>query len=613
MLQVFCKIVKGEKPLEKYEILKRVFGHDAFREGQEKLIDELLAGYDVLGVMPTGAGKSICYQLPALLMEGITLVISPLISLMKDQVMALKASGVAAAYINSSLTPGQQAEAIRRAANGAYKIIYVAPERLAVSQFIAFAQYTNISLIAVDEAHCVSQWGQDFRPSYLRIADFVDLLPKRPPVAAFTATATHQVRQDIVKMLRLVEPYRLTTGYNRPNLRFTSVKPANRLNMLCTFLQGMGNECGIVYCNTRRTVEDITDQLNFNGFSAARYHAGLSDAERRKNQDDFQFDRVRIMVATNAFGMGIDKSNVRFVVHYNMPRNLESYYQEAGRAGRDGEPAECLLMYNGQDVITGKWMIEHGEDNPELSPEQRKALKERDYERLKQMTFYATSQSCLRRYILRYFGETDVPETCDNCSVCDGEPFEVRDEHVDLPRNSMTYAINREERKLRKEARNRARKSAEDGFTSWERALFENLKTLRALLAAQRRAPAYTVFSDASLHDMVRRHPNSMEACLDVSGVGEAKQAKYGEVFLAVIRDGKEPNDAMELFNDDSQGASAQKNPLRASVGTAWTDEEELQLREEFEGDVPMKEIVRRHERSVGGIKARLRKMELIE
>ena len=291
--------------MEKYEVLKQVFGHEAFREGQERLIDELLSGYDVLGVMPTGAGKSICYQLPALLMEGIALVVSPLISLMKDQVMALKASGVAAAYINSSLTPEQQAEAIRRACNGAYKIIYVAPERLQMEAFVQFACQAHISLLAVDEAHCVSQWGQDFRPSYLHIAEFVRRLPKRPPVAAFTATATKQVRDDIVKLLELQEPYCMNTGFNRPNLHFTSVKPTSKFNMLLSFLETMEGECGIVYCSTRKTVEEVTEKLRDEGYSATRYHAGLFDEERRRNQDDFQYDRAKIMVATNAFGMGI--------------------------------------------------------------------------------------------------------------------------------------------------------------------------------------------------------------------------------------------------------------------------------------------------------------------
>lgn len=594
--------------LEKREILKRIFGHEAFREGQEKLIDEVLAGYDVLGVMPTGAGKSICYQLPALMLDGITLVVSPLISLMKDQVMALKASGVAAAYINSSLTPWQQGEAIRRAANGAYKIIYIAPERLDVAAFVSFAQQASISLLAVDEAHCVSQWGQDFRPSYLRIPDFVDKLPKRPPVAAFTATATKQVRSDIIQMLRLKEPYCLTTGYNRPNLRFSSVKPTNRFVMLCNFLEGMEDECGIVYCNTRKTVEDITDKLNLNGFSATRYHAGLSDEERRKNQDDFQYDRARIMVATNAFGMGIDKSNVRFVVHYNMPRNLESYYQEAGRAGRDGEPAECLLMYNGQDVITGKWMIEHSDENPELSQDERAKLKVRDLERLKQMTFYATSKACLRRYILRYFGEQDAPDRCDNCSVCAGEPFEVDTGLSRQPIPSVARAIHREERRLRKEER-RAMKGTrvEDSYTGWERALWENLRTLRTLLASERHAPAYTIFSDASLHDMVKRRPATMDEFLDVSGVGLAKQEKYGPVFLSVIRDGVEPNEAMEAFE-------AEKRSRRKSgIGRSWTEEEEAQLRDEFEREVSIAEIARRHERTAGGIRARLKRLGMLE
>ena len=289
--------------MEKYEVLKRVFGHEQFREGQEKLIDELLAGYDVLGVMPTGAGKSICYQLPALMMEGITLVVSPLISLMKDQVMALKASGVAAAYINSSLTPGQQQEAIRRAGMGMYKIIYVAPERLQMPAFVRFAQQAKIALIAVDEAHCVSQWGQDFRPSYLHIPEFVDKLPVRPPVAAFTATATRQVRNDVIQLLHLRDPYCMNTGFNRPNLHFASVKPTSKFNMLLTFLEDMGDESGIVYCNTRKTVEEITEKLLDAGYRATRYHAGLFDEERRRNQDAFQCDRARIMVATNAFGL----------------------------------------------------------------------------------------------------------------------------------------------------------------------------------------------------------------------------------------------------------------------------------------------------------------------
>ena len=574
--------------MDKREILKRVFGHEDFREGQEQLVDELLGGHDVLGVMPTGAGKSVCYQLPALMLE-----VSPLISLMKDQVMALKASGVAAAYINSSLTPGQQAEALRRAAAGAYRIIYVAPERLDMPQFVAFAKQARIPLVAVDEAHCVSQWGQDFRPSYLHIAEFVRKLPVRPAVAAFTATATRRVREDIVRMLELEEPLCVTTGYNRPNLHFASVKPSNKFTMLCSFLDTVPGECGIVYCNTRRTVEEVTGKLALNGYSATRYHAGLSDAERHANQDDFQYDRARIMVATNAFGMGIDKSNVRFVVHYNMPRDLESYYQEAGRAGRDGEPAECLLLYSGQDVITGRWMIEHGDENPDQTPAQREELTRRDLERLRQMTFYATSRRCLRHFILSYFGETDAQETCDNCSVCQGEPFEVDTGSARKPRPAQARAIAREERRMRKAAR-----SPEAALSAWERALLDNLKTLRTLLAARTHAPAYTVFSDASLIDMVKKRPATLESFLDVSGVGQAKQQKYGQVFLRVIRDGMEPNEALAQETDDGPGR-------------LWTEEEEQALRGEFQHGETLEEMAQKHHRSTGGIRRRLRTLGL--
>lgn len=396
-------------PLDKLEVLKRVFGHESFREGQEQLVDELLGGHDVLGVMPTGAGKSVCYQLPALMLEGITLVISPLISLMKDQVMALKASGVAAAYINSSLTPGQQAEAIRRAAAGAYRIIYVAPERLDMPSFLAFAQKARIPLLAVDEAHCVSQWGQDFRPSYLRIADFVRRLPRRPAVGAFTATATRRVREDIVKMLDLEEPLCLTTGYNRPNLHFASVKPTNKFTMLCSFLDTMPGECGIVYCNTRRTVEDVAGKLAVNGYSATRYHAGLSDAERHANQDDFQYDRARIMVATNAFGMGIDKSNVRYVIHHNLPESIEAYYQEAGRAGRDGEPSRCTLLWNESDIVTRRRLLDNDYENERLTPEEQEIVRQSKRRLLDGMVGYCRTTDCLHRYMTRYFGQELSP------------------------------------------------------------------------------------------------------------------------------------------------------------------------------------------------------------
>lgn len=583
--------------MTKHELLKKVFGHEDFREGQEKLIDELLNGYDVLGVMPTGAGKSVCYQIPALMLEGITLVVSPLISLMKDQVMSLKAAGVAAAYINSSLTPGQQQEAIRRAGNGMYKMIYVAPERLRMPAFIRFAQNANISLIAVDEAHCVSQWGQDFRPSYLHISEFVSLLPKRPPMAAFTATATARVREDVIRLLKLEEPYCLLTGFNRPNLRFTNVKPSSKFAMLRSFLKDMGNECGIIYCNTRKTVEEVTAKLNELGYNATRYHAGLTDEERIKNQDAFQYDRAQIMVATNAFGMGIDKSNVRFVVHYNMPRDLESYYQEAGRAGRDGEPAECLLMYSGQDVITAKWLMERNDTNPDLTEEQRETIAKVDMERLHKMTRYVTTGKCLRKYILEYFGETDVPEHCDNCSTCEGLPFDV---DTGSERLSLIGS---------KDSRNANVSRQPHGFTAWQNALLENLKVLRNLLATQQHVPAYTVFSDASLIDMVRRRPMTPDDFLDVSGVGVAKQEKYSQSFLRVLRDGFEPNAAADEFADMMR---SRKTPA-VNKREQWDAEEEQRLKNEYFEEMPLQEIAAKHGRTIGAIRIRLQKIGLIE
>ena len=405
--------------MNQYEILKHYFGYDTFRDGQEKLIGAILEGRDVLGIMPTGAGKSLCYQIPALMMGGITLVVSPLISLMKDQVSNLNQAGILAAYLNSSLTPGQYRKVLELARTGRYPIIYVAPERLVTEDFLRFAldPQVNISMVAVDEAHCVSQWGQDFRPSYLKIVDFIKRLPKRPVVSAFTATATAEVRDDIIDILMLQEPEVLTTGFDRTNLYFGVQTPKDRYQALVELLEQHKAESGIVYCLTRKIVEEVCEKLIKEGFSVTRYHAGLSDAERKHNQEEFIYDNVRIMVATNAFGMGIDKSNVRFVIHYNMPKNMESYYQEAGRAGRDGEPAECILLYGGQDVITNQFFIDHNQDNEALDPMTRQLVMERDRERLKKMTFYCFTHECLRDYILRYFGEYGS-NYCGNCSNC---------------------------------------------------------------------------------------------------------------------------------------------------------------------------------------------------
>lgn len=403
--------------MQKHDVLRKYFGYDSFREGQEQLITKILEKKDVLGIMPTGAGKSICYQIPAIMMEGITLVISPLISLMKDQVKALNEAGIRAAFLNSSLTYPQYCKALRLAREYTYKIIYVAPERLMSEDFLAFAKDMNIAMVCVDEAHCVSQWGQDFRPNYLKITEFVESLPQRPIVSAFTATATKEVKEDIMHMLQMRDPFTITTGFDRSNLYFAVEKPKDKYKAIQRYLQKNSGKGGIIYCLSRKLVEEVCDKLRMDGYKATRYHAGLSDAERRNNQDDFIYDRCNVMVATNAFGMGIDKSNVRFVIHYNMPKNMESYYQEAGRAGRDGEDADCILLYGAQDVRLNQFLIEQSAQNENIKEEDRAILQQREKERLKSMTFYCAIQGCLRHYMLKYFGETSE-DYCGNCSNC---------------------------------------------------------------------------------------------------------------------------------------------------------------------------------------------------
>lgn len=414
---------------EKHAVLKKYFGYTSFRGGQESVIDAIVSKQDVLCVMPTGAGKSLCYQIPALLFPGITLVVSPLISLMKDQVHALVQSGIPAAYINSSLTREQYSRALYNISQGKYKIIYVAPERLDSRSFIEVCKKIQISMVAVDEAHCVSQWGQDFRPHYLEIPDFIAELQNRPVVGAFTATATKKVKEDIVKILKLQASQITTTGFDRPNLYFSVMHPTSKRQKLLELLEHRKEASGIVYCATRKNVEEVCDLLNAHGFSATRYHAGLLDAERKQNQEDFTFDRKTVMVATNAFGMGIDKSNISFVIHYNMPKDLESYYQEAGRAGRDGEKAECILLYSPKDVRLNDFLIHNAKEQSDLTPEQQAMTLRNDEERLKKMIFYSTTKDCLRRFILNYFGEI-APSYCGNCSNCLTE-FETVDITVD--------------------------------------------------------------------------------------------------------------------------------------------------------------------------------------
>ncbi len=525
------------------QTLKQYFGYDSLRTGQEELINGILAGHDVLGIMPTGAGKSLCYQLPALMLKGITLVISPLISLMSDQVKALNQAGVHAAYINSSLTENQIRMALSYASQGRYKIIYVAPERLNTPRFLDFACNADISMLTVDEAHCISQWGQDFRPSYLEIAGFLTRLPRRPIVSAFTATATERVKNDIVASLGLNNPVTMVTGFDRPNLFFRVVTRkggSQKDNSIINYVKKHEDESGIIYCATKKNVDKLYTLLNEQGISAGRYHAGLSNEERKQNQENFTYDRIRVMVATNAFGMGIDKSNVRYVLHYNMPQSLEYYYQEAGRAGRDGEEAECVLFFSKQDIMINKFLLQNKASAGDVASDMQKTAN--DQRKLQQMINYCETDKCLREFILSYFGDT-TPCICNKCSNC----VVVEDEEEE------TYV---ETGKKRKKAAQLA------GLNELGAALFEKLRSVRTELAAEKSVPPYIICSDKTLKDMCAKLPRDKEQLADVYGMGEQKIQNYGEAFVTAVN-------SLVADNPNPSGSTTGERPQ-----TVLSDEE---------------------------------------
>ena len=600
------------------EALKAVFGYDSFRQGQESVINAVLDGRDILAVMPTGAGKSLCYQVPAMLLSGITLVISPLISLMQDQVKALNEAGVDAAFINSSLSEKEMHDTFKNASKGQYKIIYVAPERLMSEGFVRLAKGVEISMITVDEAHCISQWGQDFRPSYMDIAEFVNILDKRPIISAFTATATQNVREDIICSLGLTNPYFLVTGFDRENLFFQVDKPKSKDRFILDYLDRHKGESGIIYCATRKNVDSLYTLLKKRNVSVAKYHAGMSIEERKQMQDDFVFDYTSIVIATNAFGMGIDKSNVRFVIHYNMPSSMENYYQEAGRAGRDGLNSECILLFSPQDIIINRFLLEH-KDFSEIDPTDAMTIRERDIKRLQIMEGYCYTTECLRNYILKYFGE-NPKKPCDDCGNClrQFETLDMTDEakkiinciyesrgrygkniimdtvlgaktarleeigaseyksygvlessnknllrrlieelllegyiqtgeyqvlklgdisKLKLKDTKVLVKITDEDKATNRKLKPKKNIKGMDSLTSSGFKLFDKLKELRLEIAREEKMPPYIVFNDKTLIDMCAKMPTTKSDMLNVSGVGENKYGKYGERFIAVIKE----------------------------------------------------------------------------